>query len=433
MGNSATHQESLTLDHVTGFSGDVTVPGSKSLSNRALLLAALCEGQTKITNLLDSDDIRHMLNALTSLGIKTELSDDKTECVVHGQGGKFNTPKEPLFLGNAGTAMRPLAAVLAFSNIECELTGEPRMFERPIGHLIDAILPLGANVEYLKDAGYPPLNIVPAKEATTQVVEIDGSISSQFLSALLMAAPLLPATLTVAVKGELVSKPYVDLTIDIIKQFGVTVTNNNYESFVVEAGQSYTSPDNFMVEGDASSASYFLAAGAISGGPVNVYGVGKNSVQGDIQFAEVLKAMGAEIEYFDDHISVKSNGELTAVDMDMNHIPDAAMTIATAAMFAKGTTVIRNIYNWRVKETDRLHAMATELKKVGAIVEEGHDYISVTPAPIKHAAIDTYEDHRIAMSFSLIAFDPISITINDPKVTSKTFPDYFDRFSSLIK
>lgn len=427
------NNESLTLEHVKSFSGDVTVPGSKSLSNRALLLAALCDGHTKITNLLDSDDIRHMLNALTLLGVKTELSADKTECVVHGVAGKFSKPSEPLFLGNAGTAMRPLAAVLAFAGVEAELTGEPRMFERPIGHLIDAIKPLGADVTYLKNDGYPPLDITHATNSDHAEVDIDGSISSQFLSALLMAAPLLNKTITVNVVGELVSKPYVDLTIDIIGKFGVQVTNNDYQSFVVEQGQSYQSPTNFMVEGDASSASYFLAAGAISGGPVNVYGVGKNSVQGDIQFAEVLKAMGADIEYFDDHISVKSDGKLSAVDMDMNHIPDAAMTIATAAMFAEGTTVIRNIYNWRVKETDRLHAMATELKKVGALVEEGEDYIKVTPAPVEHAAVDTYDDHRIAMSFSLIAFDPTSITINDPKVTSKTFPDYFERFQSLVK
>lgn len=426
------NQESLTLEHVTSFSGDVTVPGSKSLSNRALLLAALCQGETKITNLLDSDDIRHMLNALTLLGVKTELSADKTECIVHGVSGKFTKPAEPLFLGNAGTAMRPLAAVLAFAGVETELTGEPRMFERPIGHLIEAIRPLGAQVEYLKADGYPPLQITPAVSKECTEVDIDGSISSQFLSALLMAAPLLGKTLTINIVGELVSKPYVDLTIDIIEKFGVQVINNDYQSFVVEQGQAYQSPQNFMVEGDASSASYFLAAGAISGGPVNVYGVGKNSVQGDIQFAEVLKAMGAEIEYFDDHISVKSDGKLTAVDMDMNHIPDAAMTIATAAMFAEGTTSIRNIYNWRVKETDRLHAMATELKKVGAIVDEGHDYITVTPAPIVHAAVDTYDDHRIAMSFSLLAFDPTSVTINDPKVTSKTFPDYFTRFNSLV-
>lgn len=427
------NQESLTLTHIKNFSGDVTVPGSKSLSNRALLLAALCEKPTKITNLLDSDDIRHMLNALNSLGIRTELNHDKTECIVHGTGGKLNNPSNALFLGNAGTAMRPLAAVLAFSGVEAELTGEARMFERPIGHLVNALTPLGAQIEYLGEQDFPPLKITPALPSNIKSVDIDGSVSSQFLSALLMAAPLLKETVTINMIGELVSKPYIDLTIDIIQKFGVTVINNDYQSFVIEGGQSYLSPNDFMVEGDASSASYFLAAGAISGGPVNVYGVGKNSVQGDIQFAEVLKAMGATIEYFDDHISVSSNKQLKAVDMDMNHIPDAAMTIATTALFADGVTSIRNIYNWRVKETDRLHAMATELRKVGAIVEEGNDFITVTPNIIQHTSIDTYDDHRIAMCFSLMAFDPVSITINDPKVTSKTFPDYFSRFNSLVK
>ena len=423
---------SLTLEHITGFKGDVTVPGSKSLSNRALLLAALCEGETTITNLLDSDDIRHMLTALKQLGVETQLSNDKTVCTVKGSGGVFETPKEPLYLGNAGTAMRPLAAVLAFAGVDCELTGEERMFERPIGHLIDAILPLGANVEYLKDSGYPPLKISALNESELAEVEIDGSVSSQFLSALLMAAPLLDKTLKIKMKGELVSKPYITLTLDIIAKFGVNVINHNFECFEITSDQSYQSPAQYMVEGDASSASYFLAAGAISGGPVNVYGVGKHSVQGDIQFADVLAKMGAEIEYHDDHISVRSNGQLKAVDMDMNHIPDAAMTIATTALFAEGTTAIRNIYNWRVKETDRLNAMATELKKVGAEVEEGNDYIVVKPNPIKHAAIDTYNDHRIAMCFSLLAFDKTSVTINDPEVTSKTFPDYFDRFKSLV-
>lgn len=424
--------DSLTLKHITGFSGDVTVPGSKSLSNRALLLAALCQGETKITNLLDSDDIRHMLNALRLLGIETRLSEDKTECVVVGRGGELDSPVEPLFLGNAGTAMRPLAAVLAFAGVDAELTGEERMFERPIGHLIDAILPLGADVTYLKEKDYPPLKISASdKQNSNDKVAIDGSVSSQFLSALLMAAPLLDRDIEIEMIGELVSKPYILLTLDILAKFGIEIDNQDYQKFVIKGGQSYQSPGLYMVEGDASSASYFLAAGAISGGPVNVYGVGKNSVQGDIQFAEVLSAMGATIVYFDDHIAVHSNGELTAVDMDMNHIPDAAMTIATAGLFATGTTVIRNIYNWRVKETDRLNAMATELIKVGAEVEEGEDYIKVTPKPIQHAAIDTYNDHRIAMCFSLLSFDKASVTINDPKVTSKTFPDYFDRFNAL--
>ena len=425
-------KSSLTLPYITGFAGDVTVPGSKSLSNRALLLASLCQGKTKITNLLDSDDIKHMLSALDALGVKTELSQCKTECTVHGNSGQFTQPTKPIFLGNAGTAMRPLAAVLAFSGIQTELTGEDRMFERPIGHLIDAIQPLGAQVEYLQETGFPPLRISAFEGTKASQIEIDGSVSSQFLSALLMATPLLNRNITINVIGELVSKPYIDLTLDILESFGINVVNHHYQAFIIEAGQVYQSPNNYMVEGDASSASYFLAAGAISGGPVRVFGVGKNSVQGDIQFADVLAKMGAQVEYHQDHISVSSSQSLQAVDMDMNHIPDAAMTIATAALFAEGTTVIRNIYNWRVKETDRLHAMATELKKVGAIVEEGEDYISITPAEVNHAHIDTYNDHRIAMCFSLLSLHKQSVTINDPEVTSKTFPDYFQRFNSLV-
>lgn len=425
----------LTLDFKTSCSGKVTVPGSKSLSNRALLLAALCEGTTEITNLLDSDDIRHMLNALNLLGIKTQLSEDKTTCIVHGQGGKFKSPESELFLGNAGTAMRPLAAVLAFSQVTAELTGEPRMYERPIGHLVDSLAETCSNLEYGGEPGYPPLNIKPFAGVKSETLElfIDGSVSSQFLSALLMAAPLIKKPVTISVKGELVSKPYIKLTLSIIESFGITFSNDNFQTFSLNGTEQYKSPGSFMVEGDASSASYFLAAGAITGGPVEVFGIGKNSVQGDIQFAQVLADMGADISYFDDHISVKSNGNLKAVNQDMNHIPDAAMTIATTALFAEGTTTISNIYNWRVKETDRLHAMATELKKVGAQVEEGNDYIRVTPpVNIEHAQIETYDDHRIAMCFSLLTFAQSGVTIIDPKVTSKTFPDYFDRLSLLL-
>ncbi len=429
---------SLTLDPIRGFKGDVTVPGSKSLSNRALLLAALCEGQTTITNLLDSDDIKHMLVALEQLGVKTELNQDNTECTVYGTAGNFKQPTDDLFLGNAGTAMRPLAAVLSLSNIHSVLTGEPRMFERPIKHLIDALQPLNVNVDYLKDDGFPPLSIKPlnADVPASVVLEIDGSISSQFLSALLMSLPLINSSVTINVIGELVSKPYIKLTLAILNDFGIKIKNDDYKSFSLNGSEKYQSPKTYMVEGDASSASYFLAAGAISGGPVNVYGIGKNSVQGDIQFADVLARMGTTVEYFDDHISVQrdlsNNAQLKSIDMDMNHIPDAAMTIATTALFAEGTTVLRNIYNWRVKETDRLHAMATELKKVGAIVDEGHDYLSITPAPLINASIDTYDDHRIAMCFSLLALSNVGVTINDPEVTKKTFPDYFQRFSKLI-
>ena len=423
--------EQLTLDPIAKVSGEVNVPGSKSLSNRALLLAALAEGETELTNLLDSEDIEHMLNALTKLGINYRLSEDKTQCVVQGNGGAFNVA-EPLelFLGNAGTAMRPLCAALAASNVDTVLTGEPRMEERPIGDLVDALREADAEVTYLKNEGYPPLQI-KGKTLNGGEMSVDGSVSSQFLTALLMAAPLFSGDVTIRIKGELVSKPYIDITLDTMAKFGVTVENDSYQTFTVSADAKYVAPGKFMVEGDASSASYFLAAGAIKGGTVRVTGIGQNSIQGDIRFADVLEAMGATVVWHDEYVEI-TGAPLKGVNMDMNHIPDAAMTIATTALFAEGPTTMTNIYNWRVKETDRLAAMATELQKLGAKVEEGHDYIKVWPTDsLKHAEIDTYNDHRIAMCFSLVALSDTPVTINDPGCTRKTFPDYFTRFKTL--
>ena len=423
--------EQLTLDPIAKVSGEVNVPGSKSLSNRALLLAALAEGETELTNLLDSEDIEHMLNALTKLGINYHLSEDKTQCVVQGNGGAFNVA-EPLelFLGNAGTAMRPLCAALAASNVDTVLTGEPRMEERPIGDLVDALREADAEVTYLKNEGYPPLQI-KGKTLNGGEMSVDGSVSSQFLTALLMAAPLFSGDVTIRIKGELVSKPYIDITLDTMAKFGVTVKNDNYQTFTISGDAKYIAPGKFMVEGDASSASYFLAAGAIKGGTVRVTGIGQNSIQGDIRFADVLEAMGATVVWNDEYVEV-TGAPLKGVNMDMNHIPDAAMTIATTALFAEGPTTMTNIYNWRVKETDRLAAMATELQKLGAKVEEGHDYIKVWPTDsLKHAEIDTYNDHRIAMCFSLVALSDTPVTINDPGCTRKTFPDYFTRFKTL--
>ena len=427
--------EQLTLNPINKIDGEIYLPGSKSLSNRALLIAALAKGTTKITNLLVSEDIEHMLNALTSLGIKYTLSDCGTQCTVKGNDGFFNADKAvELYLGNAGTAMRPLCAALAASDGEFVLTGEPRMKERPIGHLVDALAQLNADIEYLENSDYPPVKIkgkALGGGSNTSKVTIDGSISSQFLTAVLMIAPLLDTDTQIVIEGELVSKPYIDITLNIMSRFGVEVENNNYQSFNIKGKQSYQAVDSYMVEGDASSASYFLAAGAIKGGTVTVHGIGKLSVQGDKHFADVLEKMGADVTWNDESITVSGNA-LTAVDMDMNHIPDAAMTIATTALFAKGTTTIRNIYNWRVKETDRLFAMATELRKVGAEVDEGEDYISVTPPKsLIHAEIDTYNDHRIAMCFSLVALSNTPVTINDPKCTAKTFPDYFDKLAKV--
>ena len=412
--------KAITLEPISRIEGEINLPGSKSLSNRALLLAALAKGTTTVTNLLDSDDIRHMLNALKALGVNYQLSEDKTCCEVEGLGGAFQVENGlSLFLGNAGTAMRPLTAALCLKGDtegEVILTGEPRMKERPIKHLVDALLQAGANVRYLENDGYPPLAI-RNQGIKGGVVKIDGSISSQFLTALLMAAPLAEGDLDIHIVGDLVSKPYIDITLAMMKDFGISVENQHYQVFKVKGNQSYVSPGKYMVEGDASSASYFLAAAAIKGN-VKVTGIGKHSIQGDRLFADVLEKMGAKITWGD----------------DMNHIPDAAMTIATTALFAKDETVIRNIYNWRVKETDRLAAMATELRKVGAEVEEGEDFIRIQPLAIsqfKHAEIETYNDHRMAMCFALIALSDTPVTILDPKCTAKTFPTFFDEFEKL--
>ncbi|AXD89443.1 TPA: 3-phosphoshikimate 1-carboxyvinyltransferase [Salmonella enterica subsp. enterica serovar Livingstone] len=422
--------ESLTLQPIARVDGAINLPGSKSVSNRALLLAALACGKTVLTNLLDSDDVRHMLNALSALGINYTLSADRTRCDITGNGGPLRASGAlELFLGNAGTAMRPLAAALCLGQNEIVLTGEPRMKERPIGHLVDSLRQGGANIDYLEQENYPPLRLRGGFIGGD--IEVDGSVSSQFLTALLMTAPLAPEDTIIRVKGELVSKPYIDITLNLMKTFGVEIANHHYQQFVVKGGQQYHSPGRYLVEGDASSASYFLAAGAIKGGTVKVTGIGRKSMQGDIRFADVLEKMGATITWGDDFIAC-TRGELHAVDMDMNHIPDAAMTIATTALFAKGTTTLRNIYNWRVKETDRLFAMATELRKVGAEVEEGHDYIRITPpAKLQHADIGTYNDHRMAMCFSLVALSDTPVTILDPKCTAKTFPDYFEQLARM--
>lgn len=431
---------SITLNPINFIEGEVTLPGSKSLSNRALLLAALAQGKTTLTNLLDSDDVRHMLNALKQLGVNYQLSEDKSICEVDGLGGPFKWQNGlALFLGNAGTAMRPLAAALCLSSPESEgkneiiLTGEPRMKERPIKHLVDALIQAGADIQYLEQEGYPPITIRNTG-LNGGTIKIEGSISSQFLTALLMVSPMAKADTEIEVIGELVSKPYIDITLHMMQTFGVEVKNQNYQRFFIKGNQQYRSPITFLVEGDASSASYFLAAAAIKG-KVKVRGVGKNSIQGDRLFANSLEQMGANVTWGDDFIQVEK-GELKGIDMDMNHIPDAAMTIATTALFAKGETILRNIYNWRVKETDRLAAMATELRKIGADVEEGEDFLRIQPLELtkfQHAQIETYNDHRIAMCFSLIALSNSPVTILDPNCTAKTFPTFFTEFLKLAE
>jgi 3-phosphoshikimate 1-carboxyvinyltransferase len=432
--------EFLDLGPFSRASGTVRLPGSKSISNRVLLLAALAEGETTITNLLDSDDTRVMLDALEKLGVR--LKRDGDTCVVTGTRGAFTARSADLFLGNAGTAVRPLTAALAVNGGNYRIHGVPRMHERPIGDLVDGLRQIGAKVDYEENEGYPPLRIRPAQITADAPIRVRGDVSSQFLTSLLMTLPLLrteSGATTVQVDGELISKPYIEITIKLMARFGIHVERNGWHQFIVPSGQRYQSPGTIMVEGDASSASYFLAAGVLGGGPLKVEGVGRASIQGDVGFADALIKMGANLQMGEDWIEVRGvgndNGKLNPVDMDFNLIPDAAMTIAVAALFADGATTLRNIASWRVKETDRLAAMATELRKVGAKVQEGEDYLVIAP-PEKltpNASIDTYDDHRMAMCFSLVSLGGVPVRINDPKCVGKTFPDYFERFTALAQ
>ena len=416
---------SLQLKPLGRAAGTVRLPGSKSISNRVLLLAALAEGETEIGGLLDADDTRVMRAALSVLGIT--FSDQK----IKGAGGVFPVKKADLFLGNAGTAFRPLTAALAFCGGEYRLSGVPRMHERPIGDLVDALRGIGARIEYAGKEGFPPLRISPGK-ITADKARVRGDVSSQFLSALLMALPLTGKASTIEVEGELVSRPYVEITLNVMRRFGVEVTRDKWRTFRVPGGP-YRSPGKILVEGDASSASYFLAAGAIGGGPVRVEGVGRDSIQGDVRFTEVLERMGAKVSLLEDAIEVSGGKRLKPIDMDLNHIPDAAMTAAVMALFADGPSTLRNIASWRVKETDRLAAMAQELRKMGATVEEGADRLRISPPKtlLADQKIDTYDDHRMAMSFSLVALGGVPVTINDPGCVAKTFPEYFSVFQSI--
>lgn len=425
--------EQLHLPAAHQAQGTITLPGSKSISNRTLLLAALADGVTTIRDLLASDDTARMLEALTSLGVQLENIGENAWRVT-GCGGNFPNKQADLFLGNAGTAFRPLTAALALSKGEYHLHGIARMHERPIGDLVDALKQVGAQIAYQGNQGYPPLQISPAKLDVSQPIQIRGDVSSQFLTALLMALPLSGQAATIEVVGELISKPYIEITLNLMQRFGVTVKREGWQRFYIPSAVSYQSPGEIYVEGDASSASYFIAAGILAG-DVTVNGVGQQSIQGDIRFAEAANLMGGRISYGENHVRAEKTQPLKAIDLDCNHIPDAAMTLGVMAMFAEGTTTLRNIASWRVKETDRIAAMATELRKVGATVVEGADFIQVTPPAqlTPNAEIDTYDDHRMAMCFSLISLAGVPITINDPKCVGKTFPEYFKVFAGIAR
>lgn len=448
----------LDLPHLTHASGTVVLPGSKSISNRVLLLAALCSGTTTVHDLLDSDDTQVMLEALQQLGCK--LTQTATTVEIVGLGGLTHLPSAKLFMGNAGTAMRPLTAALALMGGEFELSGVPRMHERPIGDLVDALRQLGCSISYLGQDGYPPLRIQSATQLKLDApIQVRGDVSSQFLTALLLALPLVATQdIVIAVQGELISKPYIEITLNLLARFGIAVQRQGWQKFTIPAGSRYQSPGHIHVEADASSASYFIALGAINTPAIaknstqddvthrseavgiRIEGVGADSIQGDIRFTEAASAMGAHISSGPNYLHVTRGAwPLKAVDLDCNHIPDAAMTLAVMALYADGTTTLRNIASWRVKETDRIAAMATELRKLGASVIEGADFISITPpktaADWTTAPIHTYDDHRVAMCFSLAAFNPagLPIRILDPKCVAKTFPDYFEALFSVVQ
>lgn len=437
-----TSTDFLDLAPARHAAGTVNLPGSKSISNRVLLLAALADGVTRIDGLLQSDDTRVMLAALKQLGVGIEAQG--ADSVSVRGAGRFPVLDADLFLGNAGTAIRPLTAALALMDGHYRLSGVARMHERPIGDLVDGLRELGARIDYLSNDGFPPLAISPCGELADRV-RVQGSVSSQFLTAVLMAAPLAVArtgrALTIEVIGELISKPYIEITLNLMSRFGVDVARSGWQQFVVEPGSRYRSPGAIFVEGDASSASYFLAMGAIGGGPVRVVGVGADSIQGDVAFADTVAAMGATVRRDASSIEVTGvrvaeGGRLRAFDADFNLIPDAAMTAAALALFADGPCVLRNIGSWRVKETDRIAAMQIELGKLGAVVESGDDWLRVTPVAPGHwrsASIDTYDDHRMAMCLSLAAFGPVPVRILDPGCVSKTFPTYFDVYAELVK
>ena len=422
-------QNKLTLSPIQKISGNVILPGSKSISNRILLLSMLAEGKTEIKNLLDSDDIRWMLKGLKTLGIKFKENRNENLISIYGTSGEIPVNEATLSLGNAGTAIRPLTAAMTLGKGKFVLDGVPRMRERPIVDLIDGLRQLGANLRCINGNGCPPVE-VKAKGLRGGLTRLSGAISSQYLTAILLVAPYATKEVQIEITEKLVSLPYVEMTMSLMERFGVSVRHENFQSFKIPT-KKYRSPGEIYVEGDASSASYFLAGAAITKGSVTVKGCGCESIQGDIRFASILEKMGAKVKW-NKHSVTLTGASLNGVDVDMNKMPDAAMTLAVTAMFASGKTAIRNIYNWRVKETERLFAVCTELRKLGANVEEGYDYLVIQPPnQIRDSVIETYNDHRMAMAFSLAACGDAQITINNPECVRKTFPNFFGVFTEL--
>ena len=413
--------------------GKIYLPGSKSITNRVLLMSALSNGETLIQNYLDSDDTQQMLNALKILKVEFNIV-EKKDILVKGCNHNFPNKNAKLFLGNAGTAFRPLTAVLAIMGGEYILKGINRMHERPIKDLVDSLIKIGAEIDYIENPGYPPLKISPGNIICDKNIKIKGNVSSQYLTSLLIAAPLSNQDLKIQIIGNLISKPYIDITLKLLAQFGIKYKKNNeWTNFALSSSSRFKSPKIIKVEGDASSASYFFAAGAI-GGSVEVANINKSSIQGDLEFLKIIKKMGANVEYLSNSIKVSKNQQLVGMVVDCRNIPDAAMTLAILALFAKGPTTLKSIGSWRVKETDRISAMETELKKLGATVSTTKSSITIKPPKIlnNNTIINTYDDHRMAMCFSLVCLANKNIVINDPECTNKTYPNFFKDFGGII-
>jgi 3-phosphoshikimate 1-carboxyvinyltransferase len=434
----------IDLPPLRSAGGSITLPGSKSISNRVLLLAALTQGRTTLHDVLDSDDTRVMLTALRALGC--DIQQTGNSVVIDGLGGQPKYREARLFMGNAGTAIRPLTAALALMGGSYDLSGVPRMHERPIGDLVDALRQLGCRIGYTGQDGYPPLHIGQPRLKLDAPIQVRGDVSSQFLTALLMALPLVARQdIVIDVVGELISRPYIEITLNLLARFGIAVKRDGWQRFTIPAGSQYRSPGTLFVEADASSASYFIALGAIAPASeghrgIRIEGLGADSIQGDIRFIEAAQMMGARVLSGPNWLEVsRGSWPLKAIDLDCNHIPDAAMTLAVMALYAQGTTTLRNIASWRVKETDRIAAMACELRKLGATVAEGPDFIQVTPpasaAHWRAASIHTYDDHRVAMCFALAAFNPagLPVRVENPQCVAKTFPDFFEALFSLVQ
>ncbi len=416
----------LTIQPAADVSASIRPPGSKSITNRALICAALGSQTTQLHGCLQSDDTQVMVESLQRVGVKIQSSDDGKELTVHGCNGRFPIDQADLFVGNSGTSMRFLTAALTVGNGTYRLDGVPRMRQRPIGHLLGALNDLGCDAQGDSQSGFPPV-VVHARGIEGGTAEIPGDISSQFLSGLLMAAPYARNDVTLEVVDQLVSIPYVHMTLAVMKSFGVEAqVDENLSRFQIAGRQAYGGGENYQVEPDASAASYFWGAAAITGGTVEVEGLSFRALQGDVQFCRCLAQMGCDVEETEAGIRVRGTDQLRGIDVDMNPISDTVQTLAAVALFAAGPTIIRGVAHIRHKETDRIGDLARELRRLGAQVDEMADGLRITPGPLRAAEVQTYDDHRMAMSLALVGLRHPGVTILDPGCTSKTYPQFFD-------